>query len=227
MSKSNGFREELQEIVAGKTLVNHPIYVDWAKGDLSRESMSGFMCEEYHYISKAYPILFMIASKAPEDVIEMEIENYHDEMNPDRSHPEILLRFIEASGTDLKELKKGRGLYATQAWVSWLYDLAENEPWQAVLTAMHVGSEFQAVGCYTAILPALREKYKFTEHEIEHFWLHAVADVEHGGTALDVLERHCKSSESKDIVKHYLQEAVNRRWFVHDCAYLHYEKGLI
>ena len=227
MSTSNGFRAELQEIVAGKTLVDHPIYVEWAKGELSKTTMSGFMCEEYHYISNMYPALFLVASKAPEDVIEMEIENYHDEMNPDNPHPDVLLRFIAASGADMGELKKGSGLYSTQALVAWFYDVARNQPWQALVAAMHVGSEFQAVGCYSAVLPALREKYEFTEHEIEHFWLHAEADVQHSGTAFDVLEKHCQSRESREMVKYHLQEAVNRRWFMHECAYLHYEKGLL
>ena len=227
MNQKSSFRQELEEIVGAKSLVNHPLYVDWANGELSKKCIAGMSIEDYHYVSNIYPVFFLIASKSPEDVIEMELENYHDEMNPDNPHPAILLRFIGASGADIEQVKKGRGLMSTEAWTSWLYDLAKNEPWQAVVSAMHVGSEFQAVGVFSAILPALREKYKYSEHDIEHFWLHAEADIAHSGSAFEVLERHCESSESKDMVKYYLEESVSRRWFVHDCAYLHYEKGLI
>jgi pyrroloquinoline-quinone synthase len=105
--------------------------------------------------------------------------------------------------------------------------LAKEHPWQAAVAAIHVGSEFQGPGTFNAILPALREKYKFSEHDIEHFWLHAEVDISHSGTAFDVLERHCKTREQREMVVHYVSQSVRRRWFFMDCVYLHYEKGLL
>jgi pyrroloquinoline quinone (PQQ) biosynthesis protein C len=219
------FRLELEAIVKSRYLVNHPMYVRWAKGELSKETMAGCMAESYHYVSNLYPIFFLIAAKAPPDVIEMELENYADEMNPKNPHPALFLRFIKACGGDPEKVRNGRGLPSTEYWVEWLTRLAKEHPWQAAVAAVHVGSEFQGVGTFKSILPALREQYKFSEHDIEHFWLHAEVDVQHSGTAFDVLERHCHNDADRQMVKHYVAESVRRRWFFMDCVYLHYDKG--
>ena len=54
---------------------------------------------------------------------------------------------------------------------------------------------------------------------------HAEVDVQHSGTAFDVLERHCHTRDDRELVKHFVAESVRRRWFFMDCVYLHYEKG--
>src|SRR5579863_338050 len=100
MGERSAFRVELEAIVADRHLANHPMYRAWAKGELSRKCMAGCMAESYHYVSNVYPVFFLIAAKAPEDVIRMELENYADEMNPDNPHPALFLRFIAACGFD-------------------------------------------------------------------------------------------------------------------------------
>ena len=225
MSNKSEFRRQLETLVEGRHLKNHPMYVEWARGALSKRCMAGCMAESYHYVSRIVPAFFMIASRAPADVVEMELENYGDEMNPANPHPELFLRFIAACGEDPDAVRNGRGLPSTELWTEWLWTLAKDEPWQAAVAAIHVGSEFQAPGTFKAILPALREKYGFTEQEIEHFWLHAEVDVAHSGSAFDVLEHHCTTEEQKEMVSHYVSESIRRRWFFMDCVYLHYDKG--
>ena len=225
MTQKSDFRIHLEGLVEGRHLKNHPMYVEWANGRLSKQCMAGCMAESYHYVSNIVSAFFMIASRAPSDVVEMEIENYSDEMNPANPHPQLFLRFIEACGGDAKAVESGRGLPSTELWTEWLWSLAKDKPWQAAVAAIHVGSEFQSPGTFNAILPALREKYKFSEHEIEHFWLHAEVDIEHSGSAFDVLEKHCPTQELKDMAGHYVLESIRRRWFFMDCVYLHYDKG--
>ncbi len=219
------FRRELERLVEGRHLKNYPLYATWAQGKLSKKCMAGVMAESYHYASNIIPAFLLIASKAPNDVIEMELENYADELSGDNPHPPLFLRFIKACGEDAEKVKNGRGLPSTEMWTEWLWSLAKNLPWQAAVAAIHVGSEFQAPGTFNAILPALREKYRFSEHDIEHFWLHATADVRHSGSAFEVLERHCATRELKDLVVRFVAESVRRRWFFMDCVYLHYELG--
>tara|TARA_B100001123_G_C15060395_1_gene927331 strand:+ start:181 stop:867 length:687 start_codon:yes stop_codon:yes gene_type:complete len=225
MTNKSDFRNHLEGLVEGRHLKNHPMYLEWANGTLSKHCMAGCMAESYHYVSNIVPAFFMIASRAPADVVEMELENYSDEMNPHNPHPKLFLRFIEACGGDANAVENGRGLPSTEMWTEWLWSLAKDQPWQAAVAAIHVGSEFQSPGTFNAILPALREKYQFSEHDIEHFWLHAEVDIEHSSSAFDVLERHCPTTELRDMAEHYVMESIRRRWFFMDCVYLHYDKG--
>ena len=73
--------------------------------------------------------------------------------------------------------------------------------------------------------PALREVYKFKEPDIEHFWLHSEVDIEHGGRAFDLLVKHCKTREQKDMCIHFARESAKMRWFHFDGIFLHYEMG--
>ena len=164
MAKKTEFRIHLESLVEGRHLKNHPMYLEWANGTLSKHCMAGCMAESYHYVSNIVHAFFMIASRAPTDVVEMELENFSDEMNPANPHPALFLRFIDACGGDSEVVKNGRGLPSTELWTEWLWSLAKDKPWQAAVAAIHVGSEFQSPGTFNAILPALRHKYKFTNN---------------------------------------------------------------
>lgn len=93
------------------------------------------------------------------------------------------------------------------------------------MAAIHVSSELQTPVTFNAILPALRGKSKFSEHEIEYFWLHAEVDIEYSGSAFDVLKRHCTTQELRDMAENYVLEDILRCWFFMDCVYLHYEQN--
>jgi Iron-containing redox enzyme len=73
------------------------------------------------------------------------------------------------------------------------------------------------------VLPALRETYQYPEEAIEHFWLHAEVDVEHGERSFDALDRHCTTHAMQAEAIHYARESM--RWFYFDGIYLHYEMG--
>jgi pyrroloquinoline quinone (PQQ) biosynthesis protein C len=135
-----------------------------------------------------------------------------------------VLRFAEANGADLDAVKRGRGLPTTEAWVAFLTRCAQ-ESWIAGVAATNIGTESQSPLLYGTVLPALRERYGFDEHVIEHFWLHTEADVEHGGRAFDILERHCTTEELRQTAIHYARESARMRWFYFDGIYLHYELG--
>jgi len=121
---------------------------------------------------------FYICAHAPKDVINLQVDNFGDENDDERPHLDIVLRFAEANGADIDEVNKGRGLPTTRAWVDWLTKTALNESWIAGIAATRVGTESQSPLLYSKVLPTLREKYKYSEDEIEHFWLHSEVDIE-------------------------------------------------
>ena len=100
----------------------------------------------------------------------------------DRARPGELLsafaRFAAANGANVDEVKRGRGLPTTEAWVAWFNRACKEESFIASIAATNIGTESQSPMLYSKLLPALREIYRFDEKDIEHFSLHSVADVE-------------------------------------------------
>ena len=204
---------------------NHPLTEKWVEGKLSRNAMMGWAIEHWHWVSKMPQEAFYICAKAPKDVIAAELENLHEETDEARPHLEIVLRFGKANGADIEAVKNGRGLPTTERWTNWLVQVTKEQSWIAAVAALRIGTESQSPLLYGRMLPALRNIYRFPEEEIEHFWLHVDADTTHGGRAFDLLERHCKTPELREMAIHYARESAKLRWFYFDGIYLHYEMG--
>ncbi len=226
MAGTSTFRRELEDAVNERHCADHPMTEAWAKGELGRNAMKGWGIEHWHWISTILqPAVFNICAKAPPDVVAAMLDNFNEEEDPDNPHMAIVLRFAAANGADPEKVKAGRGLPTTRLWANWQVQVTREQPWYAGVSCMNIASETQSPRLYSKVLPALREIYKFPDDEIEHFWLHAEVDIEHGGRAFEVLERHCTDSESREICIHYAREGAALRWLYFDGIYLHYEKN--
>jgi pyrroloquinoline-quinone synthase len=222
---SRTFRKRLEEAVNERHCANHPMTEKWAGGKLSKNCMMGWATEQWHWVSKMNTPTFYICKDAPDEVIHAEIDNFHEEMDPNHSHLDIMLNFAKANGGAPTKIKKSSGLPTTQSWVRFLTDAARDNPWFCGMSALRIGTESQSPRLYSKLLPALREIYKFKEDEIEHFWLHSEVDIEHGGIAYDLITKYCKSREQQDLCVHFVRESAKMRWFHFDGIYLHYEMG--
>ena len=198
MADKTPFRKELEAAVLERHCANHPMTEKWAVGELGRRACMGWAVEHWHWISNmVQEASFNICAKAPPDVVELELENFHEETDPEHSHLDIVLRFAEANGADLDAVRAGRGLPTTRSWVAWLKWVAKEQPWHCAVAAIRIGTESQSPMLYSKVLPALREVYKYPEPAIEHFWLHAEVDIEHGDRGFEALERHCTTPRNE------------------------------
>lgn len=222
------FTERLQAAILRRHCANHPMTEKWARGELSRNALRGWATEHYHWVSHMLPAFFDICAHddTPKDVIRHEISTHDEESDEDRSHIDIVLRFAQANGGNVEEIKRGRGLPSTESWRRFLRAAAKEPSWVAGIAAI-MGTESQSPMLYSKVLPALRNVYKFQEHEIEHFWLHVEADEEHGGNAFELLERHCTTPELQELAIHWAYESARMRWFYFDGIYQHYELGYL
>lgn len=225
MDKSE-FRLELEAAVNERHCADHPMWAKLAAGELGRRACMGWAVEHYHWISTMLrEATFSICAKAPADVIEVELENFREEEDPDEPHMEIVLKFAKANGADLDEVRSGEGLPTTRSWSAWLRHVAREEPWYCGVAAIRIGTESQSPRLYSKVLPSLRENYRYDEEDIKHFWLHSEVDIEHGDRGFEVLERHCSTREMKDAAIRFARESARMRWFYFDGIHLHYELG--
>lgn len=225
MTAVSTFRKQLEEAVLERHCAHHPMTQKWARGELSRNCLMGWAIEHYHWISNMAPVTFYKMATAPPEAREVILANYLEENDPRNPHLPIVLRFAAANGADIEEVKRGRGLPTTEAWVAFLTRAAKDHGWIAGVAATNIGTESQSPLLYGTVLPALRNIYRYDEHTIEHFWLHTEADVEHGGRAFDLLERFCTTEELRQQAIYWARESARMRWFYFDGIYLHYELG--
>ncbi|MFQ5932324.1 MAG: TenA family transcriptional regulator [Nitrospiraceae bacterium] len=225
MGTKSSLRERLEAAVMERHCANHPLTEKWAAGQVSRNAMMGWGIEQYHWISNIYKGELYKAANTPLDVQYLLLKNYLDEVDPERPHLDIILRFAGANGADIEEVKRGRGLPTTEAWVTWFNRVCKDESFIAAVAATNIGTESQSPLLYGKVLPALRKIYRFKEEDIEHFWLHEDADTEHGGRGFGILDRYCTTPELQEMAIHYARESAKMRWFFFDGIYLHYEMG--
>jgi pyrroloquinoline quinone (PQQ) biosynthesis protein C len=225
MASGSPFRAALEAAVAARHCADHPMTEKWARGELSHNALMGWAVEHYHWVSNIGTATFYILAKAPAEVRPILLENYLEERDPQRPHHPIVLRFAAANGADVEAVKRGRGLPTTESWVGWRVDVARHEHFAAAIAAGMIGSESQSVRLYSKVLPALREVYRFPEEAIEHFWLHAEADIAHSERGFQILEQVCTTRELQEMAIHFARESARRRWFYFDGIYLHYELG--
>ena len=224
MAVATSFREELKAAILERHCANHPMTEKWARGELSRNALMGWGIEHWQWVSRVGPATFFRCANAPRDVVFAMLDNWNEETDPARDHLDIVLRFAAANGADIDAVKAGRGLPTTEAWVAWQLNAAREHSWVAGVASL-AGTESQSPMLYGRVLPALREIYKFPEEAIEHFWLHAEVDVEHGERSFDVLEQHCSTREMQEEAIYFARESARMRWFYFDGIYLHYEMG--
>jgi len=224
MAKNSSFSDALQEVVGREP--DHPFVEKWARGEISHEAIAGAAAQHWHWLDRIVPETFLnIARRAPEDVIEMELNNYREETDPANPHVGLIKRFAGACGLDSEALEAQEPLPTTEALVNWQTRVTNEQDWIAGIATIHIASESQVPILFNKILPALRETYKFSEHDLEYWWLHAEVDVEHGGHAFAMLERHCESREDQERAVHYARQASRMKWLFWDGINLHYDVG--
>ena len=114
MTTTRTLREELEAAILERHCAHHPMTQKWAAGELSTTAMMGWGIEHYHWVSNVWPTFFYTMATAPNDVRRVLMENYGEENDADRPHLPIVLRFAEANGANVEEVKRGRGLPTTE-----------------------------------------------------------------------------------------------------------------
>jgi pyrroloquinoline-quinone synthase len=78
----------------------------------------------------------------------------------------------------------------TRGLQSWCYAVSMREDPIVAVAGLVVGLESQVPSIYRKQTPTLREKYKFTDEEVEFFDLHIVSDEIHGERGYQIVLEH-------------------------------------
>jgi pyrroloquinoline-quinone synthase len=180
------FRTALENAIKGKSANKAPFSIAWASGKLSREHLARW-AENYVY------------ARMPDRYTEAKdfllANMYEEEIGGDR-HTDLLIRFAEACGTTRERVTDPDNMSATTRGLqSWCYAVAMREDPIVAVAGLVVGLESQVPSIYRRQTPTLRDKYKFTDEEVEFFDLHIVSDEIHGERGYQIVLEHANTVE--------------------------------
>ena len=188
------FRSALEIAIKGNSANKSPFSIAWAEGKLSRTHLARWAENHYHYVGPFAEYLAYVYARLPAHFTEakdfMLSNMYEEEIGGDR-HTDLLIRFAEACGTTGARVKDPDNMSpTTRGLQSWCYAVAMREDPIVAIAGLVVGLESQVPSIYRRQTPTLREKYKFTDEEVEFFYLHIVSDEIHGERGYQIVLAH-------------------------------------
>lgn len=192
-------RTALETAIQGKSANKAPFSVAWASGQLNRAHLARWAENHYHYVGPFADYLGYVYARMPERYTEAKdfllANMYEEEIGGDR-HTDLLIRFAEACGTTAERVRDPDNMNATtRALQSWCYCVAMREDPIVAVAGLVVGLESQVPSIYRRQTPTLREKYGFTDEEVEFFDLHIVSDEIHGERGYQIVLEHANTVE--------------------------------
>lgn len=205
------FRKALEDAIKGNHSQKAPFTIAWAEGKLERKHFARWAENHYHYVGPFANYLAYIYHNTPdtpeyESAKDFILQNMYEEEIAADCHTDLLIRFAEACGTTRERVQDPKNMTPTTLGLqSWCYAVAAREHFVVATAALVVGLESQVPDIYRKQTPVLREKYGFTDEEIEFFDLHIVSDEIHGERGYKIVLEHANTPELQqrciDIVR--------------------------
>jgi pyrroloquinoline-quinone synthase len=182
--------ERLNQIIASKSLLNHPFYQAWTEGKLSQDVLRRYAGQYWAQVSSFPRFVSSVHSRCPEiDARKVLLENLVDEELHGTDHPELWMRFAEGLGATRVEVKEQAPLPETAAMVDGYFDLAASD-WTDGLCALYA-YESQVPGVSKSKIDGLKKFYGITDaRSLAFFQVHQQYDVEHARKVGELIDQH-------------------------------------
>ncbi|MCK8783316.1 iron-containing redox enzyme family protein [Roseomonas sp. NAR14] len=220
------FRTALEEAIKGRSANGSPFSRAWAEGRLSRAHLARWAENHYHYVGPFADYLGYVYARMPANYVEAKdfllANMYEEEIGGDR-HTDLLIRFAEACGTTRERVQDPENMSPTTlALQSWCYAVAMREDPIVAVAGLVVGLESQVPSIYRRQTPTLREKYGFTDQEVEFFDLHIVSDEIHGERGYQIVLEHANTVELQQRCLKICEIGARMRLLYTDALYRDY-----
>jgi pyrroloquinoline-quinone synthase len=181
------FWSEIEAVLENKSLLKHPFYQAWTKGELTREDLA-YYAEQYFKQESNFPrYVSAVHSNCPElKTRQMLLENLtHEESGPE-NHPELWLRFAGAVGAGRDSVLNAEMNAGTKRCVE-TFDRLSRGRWQTGLAALYAYEAQQPAVAKTKI-EGLKSKYALDSKDaLGFFQVHESVDAWHSESEKNVL----------------------------------------
>lgn len=193
------FVSQLEERIHQHDLLNHPFYKAWSAGELTVDDLREY-AEDYYSHVEAFPgYLAQFGLRLEEGELRQAVlSNMTDEKggedafgDPERSHSELWLDFVEGLGGNRIAGRRPHG--EVRKLISWFQSVAsEGSPEEALAAFYAYESQVPRLAKQKDYV--LRELYNADEKTRSYFALHAVANIHHAKVWRSQLEKRVRAN---------------------------------
>jgi pyrroloquinoline-quinone synthase len=206
----------LDQLIQSRSILNHPFYLAWQRGELSRQQLAVYAQIYYPHVA-AFPGYLEIAIEQTDDArIRSELEqNLLDEHTNPAPHRDLWLDFAAGLGLDREEVASAVARPATQDIVNTFQRLSQEGTAQALAALYAYESQQPEVSRQKS--DGLRQFYGVDDPEtLAYFEVHAETDIAHRLGERLALQRCLESGASPQAVLDSASQALDAYWALLD-----------
>src|SRR5437762_4819260 len=95
----NKYLDNIDDDIAAKHLLEHPFYLAWTRGELSKEALTDYAGQYYHHVAAFPTYLSAVHARCDNPATRKQLlNNLIDEEAGSPNHPELWLKFAEGLG---------------------------------------------------------------------------------------------------------------------------------
>ncbi len=211
MSTHNTLRR-LDDLIASRSILRHPFYVQWQQGTLTREQLATYARVYFPHVAAFPRYIAATAQSATDPAVRAALdENLSDELHHPKAHTELWLDFAAGVGADRDVVATA----APQSQAAKVVDRFER------LTQRGTAQGLAALYAYESQQPevatektaGLRRHYGVTDPTaLGYFEVHATTDVAHRAAERDALERCLAAGAADQDVLEAASQALDAYW---------------
>jgi len=210
----------LDELVQSRSILAHPFYRAWQRGELTRAQLATYATVYYPHVAAFPGYLESAIGGAKDPVIQAELaDNLADELGSPAPHSELWLDFAEEVGADRYSVASAAASRSTTETVETFSAMAGGDTVGAVAALYAYESQQPRVA--REKIAGLREHYGVTNpRALAYFEVHADADVRHSEGEREALRRCLADGASGERVLESAGRALDAYWGLLDgiCA---------
>ena len=212
--------DQLDALVASRSILRHPFYEAWTRGELTRGQLRAYAATYYHHVAAFPSYLEAAAAGASDpDVRATLARNLTEGLTDPAPHRELWLDFAEALDLDREAVMAGSPDSATTVAIGTFARLTAGDT-AGALAALYA-YESQQPEVATEKCRGLREVYGVSSPEaLAYFDVHAVMDVDHRAAEREALARCLDAGANPDDLMASADAALSAYWQLLDgiCA---------
>lgn len=217
-------RVQLQAIIQEKHLLQHPFYVAWTEGKLSRTHLKHYAVQYFQNVLAFPTYLSAVHFNTPHFGTSIAarqaiLDNLLSEEQGEQNHPALWQRFAASLGATDAELVDTTPLPTTANLVATFRQLCLSSPFYAGLAALYT-YESQIPEIAGVKIDGLQQFYGMQDpQEYEFFTVHQTADEWHAEAELQLIEQYADTPAKAAQVLEVATTAADALWQFLDGVY--------